>query len=53
MIILNSLNNKGAGFQFDTNKITIIEKNKKITEFSLKQKSDVAKDIVNRIVKNI
>ena len=50
MIVLNSLNDKGAGFGYDTNKITIIEKENKIEEFELKDKSTVAKDIISKIV---
>ncbi len=50
-IILNSLNDKGAGFQFDTNKISIIDKNHSLEHFELKPKTEVAKDIVNKIVK--
>ncbi|WP_370627200.1 bifunctional phosphopantothenoylcysteine decarboxylase/phosphopantothenate--cysteine ligase CoaBC [Pontibacter sp. HSC-14F20] len=48
MIVLNSLNDPGAGFKHDTNKITIIEENK-TTAFELKHKSEVAQDIVNLI----
>jgi phosphopantothenoylcysteine decarboxylase/phosphopantothenate--cysteine ligase len=48
MIVLNSLNDPGAGFKHDTNKITIIEE-EGVTAFELKQKSEVAQDIVNRI----
>ncbi|MBN2683306.1 MAG: bifunctional phosphopantothenoylcysteine decarboxylase/phosphopantothenate--cysteine ligase CoaBC [Bacteroidales bacterium] len=48
-IVLNSLNDKGAGFGFDTNKITIIDKNNKIDEFELKHKREVANDIINKI----
>lgn len=50
LIILNSLNDKGAGFEFDTNKITIIDKNNNVDNFELKSKSEVAKDIFNKIV---
>ena len=50
MIVLNSLNNKGAGFQHNTNKITIIDKANNITDFELKEKSEVAKDIINKII---
>jgi phosphopantothenoylcysteine decarboxylase/phosphopantothenate--cysteine ligase len=53
MIVLNSLNNKGAGFECDTNKITIIDKANNITDFKLKDKSEVAKDIINMILKQI
>ena len=49
-IVLNSLNDKGAGFQCDTNKITIIGKQEK-EEFPLKSKAEVARDIVNHLVK--
>lgn len=48
MIVLNSLNDPGAGFKHDTNKVTIIEKNA-TTAFELKQKTEVAQDIVNLI----
>lgn len=45
-IVLNSLNDKGAGFRHDTNKISIIDKNKK-TDYSLKSKREVATDIID------
>jgi phosphopantothenoylcysteine decarboxylase/phosphopantothenate--cysteine ligase len=48
LIILNSLNDEGAGFGTDTNKITFIS-NTETTELPLKLKSDLAKDIVNKI----
>ena len=48
-IVLNSLNDKGAGFRHDTNKITIIDKNS-VTEFPLKDKKEVAADIINHLV---
>ena len=51
MIILNSLEDKGAGFQKDTNKISIIDKNNNITKYKLKNKSEVAKDIIDNIIK--
>ena len=50
MIVLNSLNNKGAGFQHNTNKITIIDKSYNINHFDLKSKSEVAKDIILKII---
>ena len=50
MIVLNSLNNKGACFQHNTNKITIIDKENNITDYELKDKSEVAKDIINKII---
>ena len=50
MIVLNSLNNKGAGFQHNTNKITIIDKANNISNFELKDKSEVAKDVIDKII---
>lgn len=49
MIILNSLNDEGAGFKSDTNKITIFYKDGRTQEFKTKHKSLVAKDIVDSI----
>lgn len=49
-IVLNSLNDPGAGFQVDTNKITIIDKNNNIQKFELKTKAEVATDIVNKLI---
>ena len=49
MIVLNSLNDKGAGFVTDSNKITIIEKDNNMKEFELKHKQEVALDILNKI----
>lgn len=45
-IVLNSLNDKGAGFQHDTNKISIIDKHGSKTDFDLKTKKEVAHDII-------
>ncbi|MGZ3766286.1 MAG: bifunctional phosphopantothenoylcysteine decarboxylase/phosphopantothenate--cysteine ligase CoaBC [Mucilaginibacter sp.] len=52
-IVLNSLNDKGAGFKTDTNKITIIDRNLQKTTFALKGKDDVAKDICNKVAELI
>ena len=49
-IVLNSLQDKGAGFACDTNKVTIIDA-KGENEYPLKSKSDVAKDIVSHLAK--
>jgi phosphopantothenoylcysteine decarboxylase/phosphopantothenate--cysteine ligase len=49
-IILNSLNDEGAGFAHDTNKITIFEKNGTETPFPLKTKQQLAIDIVEKII---
>ncbi len=48
-IVLNSLNDAGAGFKGDTNKITIIDRNLQKTMFDLKTKEEVAKDICLKI----
>lgn len=50
LIVLNSLNDKGAGFKNDTNKVTIIDKYNNLREFELKTKQEVAKDILNAIL---
>jgi phosphopantothenoylcysteine decarboxylase/phosphopantothenate--cysteine ligase len=50
-IVLNSLQDKGAGFGKSTNKITIIDKDDSLTSFELKSKKDVATDIVNYLLK--
>ncbi|HYK76167.1 MAG TPA: bifunctional phosphopantothenoylcysteine decarboxylase/phosphopantothenate--cysteine ligase CoaBC [Daejeonella sp.] len=49
-IVLNSLQDKGAGFKGDENKITIIDKNLKQESFTLKSKKEVAADICQKIV---
>jgi len=49
-IVLNSLNDKGAGFKKDTNKITIIDKAHNAKSFDLKSKAEVAKDIINEVI---
>ncbi len=51
MIILNSLNDAGAGFGHDTNKITIFDKGGNEISFAAKPKSEVAKDIVDTIIR--
>lgn len=50
MIVLNSLNDAGAGFGYDTNKITIFDKSGEQAAYARKPKTEVAKDIVDRIV---
>lgn len=51
MIVLNSLNDAGAGFGFDTNQVTIFEKNGTEIPYPQKTKQLVARDIVDRIIK--
>ena len=50
-IVLNSLNDKNAGFGFDTNKITILHHKGEKKSFELKSKEKVAEDIVNELIK--
>ena len=52
-IILNSMNDKGAGFGGDTNKVTILSKSGEEQEIALKTKKEIAKDIVSFIVLQI
>lgn len=52
LIVLNSLNDEGAGFGHATNKVTFIDKNFAIEALHLKSKEEVAQDIVNKIIKN-
>jgi phosphopantothenoylcysteine decarboxylase/phosphopantothenate--cysteine ligase len=49
-IVLNSLNEDGAGFGYDTNKISIIDSQENLTKFELKSKSEVAIDIVETLI---
>lgn len=51
-IVLNSLQDKEAGFQKDTNKVTIVPKNGETVSYEAKNKSEVAKDILNFIREN-
>src|SRR5450759_2016442 len=50
LIVLNSLQESGAGFGHDTNKITIIDKFNNIDKFELKSKEEAARDILDKIV---
>jgi len=52
-IVLNSLQDNGAGFATDTNKITFIDKDLNEKSFDLKSKVEVAKDIINEILNKI
>jgi phosphopantothenoylcysteine decarboxylase/phosphopantothenate--cysteine ligase len=49
LIVLNSIRDKGAGFNYDTNKISVINNQNKIEHFELKNKKDVARDIISKI----
>ncbi|MBT8394237.1 MAG: bifunctional phosphopantothenoylcysteine decarboxylase/phosphopantothenate--cysteine ligase CoaBC [Flavobacteriaceae bacterium] len=50
LIVLNSLNDKGAGFAVDTNKVTIIDRDENFVKFDLKSKKEVAQDILKIII---
>ena len=52
-IVLNSLKDENAGFGHNTNKITILDKSGEITEYNLKNKKEVAKDIVSFIISKL
>lgn len=53
LIVLNSLNDRGAGFGHDTNKVTILDKEKRARTFGLKSKKKVADDIVDAILEKM
>jgi len=53
LIVLNSLQDSGAGFGHDTNKIALIDKANNIQHFELKSKKEVAKDIIKSILEKI
>jgi phosphopantothenoylcysteine decarboxylase/phosphopantothenate--cysteine ligase len=50
LIVLNSLNDKGAGFGYDTNKVTIFDRSGGETVYAQKTKQQVAADIVDKVV---
>ena len=50
LIVLNSLKDSNACFGYDTNKVTIIDRNEVQWQYELKSKKEVAHDIVDRIV---
>lgn len=52
-IVLNSLQDKGAGFRVDTNKITILDRQQGTTAYDVKTKQEVAEDIVEYIVRKL
>jgi phosphopantothenoylcysteine decarboxylase / phosphopantothenate---cysteine ligase len=53
LIVLNSLNDKGAGFGHDTNKVSIISRDREVRSFDLKNKKEVARDIVSAIIEQL
>ena len=50
IVVANAANEAGSGFSGDTNKVTIVDKHNKITNFELKSKREIAADIVNYIL---
>ena len=52
LIVLNSLNDKGAGFALSTNKVTFIDRNFVVEAMELKSKEEVAIDIVTKIIQH-
>ena len=53
LIVLNSLNDKGAGFKSETNKVTFVDEKENLMEFPLKSKEEVAIDLLNEIIKRV
>jgi phosphopantothenoylcysteine decarboxylase/phosphopantothenate--cysteine ligase len=53
LIVLNSLKDKGAGFKTETNKVTIIDNKDVVTKYKLKSKTEVAKDLLIQIIKQL
>lgn len=53
LIVLNSLNDPGAGFKSETNKVTFIDDEDSVTVFLLKSKAAVASDLLNKIIQQI
>jgi len=50
LIVLNSLQDEGAGFKTETNKVTFIDKNFIVEPMTLKSKEAVAEDIINKVI---
>jgi phosphopantothenoylcysteine decarboxylase / phosphopantothenate---cysteine ligase len=53
LIVLNSLNDNGAGFGHDTNQVTLIDRKNGSRKYNLKSKKEVARDIVNSIIEHV
>lgn len=53
MVVLNTLQDAGAGFGHDTNKITLLHKDGRVQEFPLKAKTEVAQDILAAIIQQM
>lgn len=53
LIVLNSLNDQGAGFSLDTNKVTLIARDNKVIPFGVKPKTEVANDLIQHIIQQL
>lgn len=53
LIVLNSLNDQGAGFKTNTNKVTLITRDNKVIPFTVKPKTEVANDILQHIIQQL
>ncbi|MFZ4465162.1 MAG: phosphopantothenoylcysteine decarboxylase, partial [Bacteroidales bacterium] len=53
LIVLNTMEDEGAGFRHQTNKVSLIDRDETLTEFALKNKSEVAEDIADHISKRL
>lgn len=53
LIVLNSLRQEGAGFATDTNRVTVFDKDNNKTDFELKTKQKIAKDILDKVVEYV
>ena len=51
LIVLNSMQDRGAGFGTDTNQVTMIDRKGNADKFELKPKKQVAVDLVQRVIK--
>ncbi len=52
-MVLNSLQDKGAGFGTDTNRVTMMDRAGKMERYELKPKTQVATDLVDRVINMI
>lgn len=53
LIVLNTMEDEGAGFRHQTNKVSLIDRDETVTEFALKNKTEVAADIADHIAKRL
>lgn len=53
LIVLNSLNDPGAGFRTNTNKVTLITRDNKVIPFTVKPKTEVANDLIQHIIQQL